>query len=88
MKVNFHKIMLKDIDGNEVIGDFAAELGQQLYMQGSNIQEVELGSKIYHSKQDEEVELDVEEAATVSRWVNRWPYVSRMAIKSALNQNV
>lgn len=85
MKVNFHRIVLKDIEGNEVNGDFAKDLGQQMYMQGNTMEEVELGAKIYHSPTDEPIELTVEEAASVSTWVNRWPYLSRSAIKKALN---
>lgn len=40
MKVNFAKVQLKDINGNDVTGDFRADLGQQMYMQGQTIGEV------------------------------------------------
>lgn len=85
MKVNFRNVQLKDINDNPVTADFANDLGQQLYMQGNSILEVELGAKIYHSKKDTPIDISVEEAAAVSQWVNRWPYLSRTAIQKMLN---
>lgn len=85
IKVNFHTIALKDIEGNDVQADFAHNLGQQLYMQGQNMEEVELGRTVYQSPKDKPIELTVEQAAVISRWVDRWPYVSRQAVKDALN---
>lgn len=85
IKVNFHAITLKDIEGNDVQADFAHDLGQQLYMQGQSMEEVELGRTIYKSPKDKPIELTVEHAALISRWVDRWPYVSRQAVKDALN---
>lgn len=85
IKVNFHAITLKDIEGNDVQADFAHDLGQQLYMQGQTMEEVELGRTIYKSPKDKPIELTVEQAALISRWVDRWPYVSRQAVKDALN---
>ena len=85
IKVNFHTVTFKDIEGNNIQADYASELGQQLYMQGQNMEEVELGQTIYKSKKDIPMELTVEQAATVSRWVERWPFVMRQAVKSMLN---
>lgn len=85
IKVNFHTIALKDIEDHNVQADFAQELGKQLYMQGNDMEEVELGRTIYHSPKDKPIELTVEQAALISRWVDRWPYVSRQAVKDALN---
>ena len=86
IKVNFHTIALKDIEGHDVQADFAHELGQQLYMQGQSMEEVELGRTIYKSPKDKPIELTVEQAAIISKWVDRWPYVSRQAVKDALNR--
>jgi len=36
VKVNFSKIIIKDIEGREVQADFQKQLGNQLYMQGRN----------------------------------------------------
>lgn len=85
IKVNFHAITIKDINGQPLQADFHAELGQQLYMQGQTLEDVELGRAIYQTTKDAPIELTVEQAATVSKWVDRWPYVSRTAVKDALN---
>ena len=83
MKIDFTKVPVKDIDGKEFKADLHKELGQQLYMQGQNIEECDLGSLIYHS--DGPVELTIEQAACVSRFVDRWPYVTRTAVKTLLD---
>lgn len=83
MKIDFTKVPMKDIDGREFNADLHKELGQQLYSQGNNIEECELGSLIYHSEGP--VELNLEQGACVSRWVDRWPYVTRTAVKTLLN---
>lgn len=83
MKIDFTKVAVKDIDGKEFKADVHKELGQQLYMQGQTIEECELGSLIYHT--DGPVELNLEQGACVSRWVDRWPYVTRTAVKTLLD---
>ena len=83
MKIDFTKVPMKHIDGKEFKADVHKELGQQLYMQGQTIEECELGSLIYHT--DGPVELNLEQAACVSRWVDRWPYVTRTAVKTLLD---
>lgn len=85
IKVNFHTVTFKDIEGNKIQADLAQDMGQQLYMQGQNIEEVELGLTIYKSPKDKPIELTVEQAALISRWVDRWPYVTRQAVKAILN---
>lgn len=83
MKIDFTKVPVKDIDGKEFKADLHKELGQQLYMQGQTMEECDLGSLIYHT--DGPVELNVEQAACVSRWVERWPFVTRTAVKTLLD---
>ena len=46
-KVDFRNIVLKDINEKEQAVDFAAELGNQLYMTGRDIEACQLGKKIY-----------------------------------------
>ena len=55
VKVNFSKIVIKDIEGRDVQADFQKQLGNQLYMQGRDIEECELGKRIYFAQG--EVEL-------------------------------
>jgi hypothetical protein len=80
MKIDFTKVPVKDIDGKEFEADVHKELGQQLYMQGQTIEECELGSLIYHT--DGPVELTILQGSCVNSWVDRWPYVTRTAVKA------
>ena len=82
MKVNFAKIVIKDIEGREVEADFQKQLGNQLYMQGRNIEECELGKRIYFAQGD--VELTDKEAAIVTQAVQGYSYVARSAIENAM----
>lgn len=81
MKVNFKEIVIKDIEGNDVKADFSKQIGNQLYMQGINIEECELGKKIYF---DGEVELTDNDAEVVKRITAGYSLVARTAIESAL----
>lgn len=84
MKVNFSKIIIKDIEGREVQADFQKQLGNQLYMQGRNIEECELGKRIYFAQG--EVELSDKEAAIVKQAVAGYSYIARTAIENQLNK--
>ena len=84
MKVNFKKVILTDIEGKEMEADFKNQLGNQLYMQGRNIEECELGKKIYFA--DDEVELSDKEADIVRRFTMGWALVARTGIEAALKE--
>ena len=83
-KVNFKTITIKDINGNDIVADFQKQLGNQLYMQGQNIEECELGKKIYFTPDDEVTELDDKEVAIVRKAVQGYSYVARTAIEQTL----
>lgn len=83
-KVNFKTITIKDINGNDIVADFQKQLGNQLYMQGQNIEECELGKKIYFTPDGEATELDDKEVAIVRKSVQGYSYVARTAIEQAL----
>ena len=51
-KVNFREIVIEDIRGEKVKADFQEVLGNQLYMQGADIKECELGRKIFFADGD------------------------------------
>lgn len=82
MKVNFSKIIIKDIEGREVPADFQRQLGNQLYMQGRDIEECELGKRIYFAEGD--VELTDKESSIVTQAVQGYSYVARIAIENAM----
>ena len=82
MKVNFSQIKLKDIEGNDVTADFQKQIGNQLYMQGHDIEECELGKKIYFA--NGEVELSDKEADMVRRITAGYSFVARKGIEALL----
>lgn len=81
-KVNFAEIVLKDIEGNEVKADFQKQLGNQLYMQGRNIEECELGKKIYFAEGS--IEISEKESEIVKNAVRGYSYIARTAIEDAM----
>jgi hypothetical protein len=82
-KVNFREIVIEDIHGNPMPGDFHEVLGNQLYMQGRDIKECELGRKIYFA--EGEIEITDDEAKIVREAVKGWSYVARTAIEKMLD---
>lgn len=83
-KVNFKKIIIRDIEGNEVVADIQQQLGNQLYMQGRDIEECELGKRIYFA--DGEVELSDKECAMVRMAVQGYSYIARSAIEEQIKR--
>lgn len=83
-KVNFKKIIIRDIEGNEVVADFQKQLGNHLYMQGRDIEECELGKRIYFA--DGEVELSEKECAMVKMAVQGYSYIARSAIEEQIKR--
>ena len=82
-KVNLREVQLEDIHGNPMPGDFHEVLGNQLYMQGRDIRECELGRKIYFA--EGEIELTDDESKIVREAVKGWSYVARTAIEKMLD---
>lgn len=82
-KVDFRKITLKNVEGEEMSVDFSKQLGNQMYMQGQNIEECELGKRMYF---DGEVEMNKENIEVVKRFVAGYPYVSRTAVMNAIDK--
>ena len=82
-KVDFSKVTMEDIKGEPMPGDFHEVLGNQLYMQGRDIRECELGRKIYFA--EGEIELTDDEAKIVREAVKGWSYVARTAIQKMLD---
>lgn len=81
-KIDFTALPVKDIEGNEMSVNIAKALGNQLYMQGQNVDECELGKKIYYS--EGEMELHDEEVRIVLRATAGYPFISRSVIEKKL----
>ena len=81
MKVDFRQVPVKDIEGNVQQVDMSKALGNQLYMQGKNIVECELGRDIWHKG---EVDLNDQQVAIVKSAVAGFAYIAREGIESML----
>lgn len=68
MKINFSKIMIEDIEGNEIAVDVSKELGNMMYLNAQDIAVADLGREIYHKK---EVELNEVQAKQVRGYVEK-----------------
>lgn len=83
-RIDFTKIVIKDIEGREQEADFSKQIGNQLYMQGHDIEECELGKRIYFA--GGEVELTAEECAIVKKAIAPYSFVARDAIMRQLGK--
>ena len=81
-KINFTALPVQDIEGNMQSVNIAKHIGNQLYMQGMDIEECELGKTIYYS--EGEIELDEKQTKSVLRISSGYPYLSRHAIETIL----
>lgn len=81
MKVDFRQVPVKDIEGNVQQVDMSKALGNQLYMQGKDIVECELGRDIWHKG---EVDLNDQQVAIVKSAVAGFAYIAREGIESML----
>lgn len=81
-KIDFSNIVIKDIEGRDVQADIQKQLGNQLYMQGQNIEWCELGKKIYFA--NGEVELTSQEADIIRAATPGYSYIVRQAIEENL----
>lgn len=80
-KIHFRTIKVVNIKGEEEIADIQEKLGSQLFF-GHDMEEYELGKKIYNAKGD--VELNEKEEDLVRKAIEGYSYVLRVAIKEAL----
>ena len=87
-KVNFAEIMVENLQGEQVKYDVWLSLSNALYMQGANIVEHELGSKIYHCVDDQghpaPVELTPDEVQIVLKFAQGFPFILQKALAAAL----
>ena len=81
-KVNFKTIPFRDIEDKEQLFDCQKEIGNAIYMQAANIEERDLGRKIYYA--DGDVELTDQQVEVVKRFASRYSFVLREAVEKAL----
>lgn len=84
-QINFTAIEIKDIEGNALTVDIARDLGNAMYMRGENIEECELGKRIYQAgKSNTPVELSEQEVKLVGKFTGGYSYIVREAITRGL----
>lgn len=66
MKIDFRKIQVKDIEGNNSTVDIAKMLGNTIYQKTADLGELELAQQIYKNG---EVELSQEQAEHIKEHV-------------------
>lgn len=87
-KINFSKIIVKDLDEKDVTVNIHRDFSNLLHMQGRNIEEDELAHKIYRCVDEKgnptEVELSKEEVAIVAQYISNYPYIVAKAVMDIL----
>ena len=82
MKIDFRKIQVKDIEGNNSTVDIAKMLGNAIYQKTADLGELELAQRIYKNG---EVELSTDEAERIKEYVRtNFVAVVQVAVNEAL----
>ena len=83
MKIDFRKIQVKDIEGNNSTVDIAKMLGNTIYQKTADLGELELAQSIYKNG---EVELSPEQAERIKEYVKtNVVAVVQIAVNEALS---
>ena len=82
MKIDFRKIQVKDIEGNNSTVDIAKMLGNAIYQKTADLGELELAQQIYKNG---EVDLLPEQAERIKEYVKtNFVAVVQIAVNEAL----
>ena len=83
MKIDFRKIQVKDIEGNNSTVDIAKMLGNAIYQRTADLGELELAQNIYKNG---EVELSTDQAERIKEYVRtNFVAVVQVAVNEALS---
>ena len=81
-KVDFRKVAIENVIGKYEIVDQSKGLGNLIYMQALDIEERDLGRKIFY---EGEVELDEKQESIIRRFLMGLPMVVRTALQETLD---
>lgn len=85
MNIDFRKIKVKDIEGNNSTVDIAKMLGNTIYQKTADLGELELAQNIYKNG---EVELSTEQAERIKEYVKtNFVAVVQIAVNEALDNH-
>lgn len=83
MKIDFRKIQVKDIEGNNSTVDIAKMLGNAIYQKTADLGELELAQQIYKNG---EVELSTDQAERIKEYVRtNFVAVVQIAVNEVLS---
>lgn len=83
MKIDFRKIQVRDIEGNNSTVDIAKMLGNAIYQKTADLGELELAQQIYKKG---EVELSTNQAERIKEYVRtNFVAVVQIAVNEALS---
>lgn len=83
MRIDFRKIQVKDIEGNNSTVDISKMLGNAIYQKTADLGELELAQNIYKSG---EVELSLEQVERIKEYVRtNFVAVVQVAVNEALS---
>ena len=83
MKVDFRKIQVKDIEGNNSTVDISKMLGNAIYQKTADLGELELAQNIYKSG---EVEISMEQVERIKEYVRtNFVAVVQVAVNEVLS---
>ena len=82
MKVDFSKVTVKDIDGNDNIFDLSKDLGKIMYENSFLEEELQLGKEIY---QNGEVELNKVRAEAIKKYLSSFKAFVRIPLLELLS---
>ena len=75
MKIDFRKIEVKDIEGNNSTVDIAKELGNAIYNSTTDLVELEFAQEVYKHG---EVEVDSEKAEIIRKYMEVGRFFARI----------
>ena len=84
-KIDFSKIVVKDINDKDFTFDIKDRLSNEMYMLGQNIVDCEAGRKIYHSEGG--ADLNQQEQQAVLSWLerNQYSFILRQKVEELFN---
>ena len=83
-QIDFTKVSIKDIEGNEQETNVAKAVGNLIFNMADDVAEHDLGIKIYHS--DGAIDIDENEEKILKKYLPALKYNLRSAIEQLLSK--
>lgn len=83
MKIDFTKLTVKDIEGNEVVFDVSKDLGKIMYENSFLDEELQIGKEIY---QNGEIELNKTRAEAIKKYLTNFKAFIRIPLNEIIDK--